>query len=105
MLDFTNIRGTGRTRLGSGKRIPFDSGKELQVTKKVWVEIGFAKCESNAGKFEWKIVGGAALGGPLEGKGVESGPFSGRGSSSGIHLRSWFGGVDTSDCFPRPDQV
>ena len=50
-------------------------------------------------------MGGAALGGPLEGKGVESGPFSGRGSSSGIHLRSWFGGVDTSDCFPRPDQV
>jgi len=49
------------THLGGGldKGIPFDSGKE--TTKKVRIEVAFAKSKLDVGKFKWEVVGSATL--------------------------------------------
>jgi hypothetical protein len=70
------------TSRGVDKRLPFDSGRNFNLRRKSGLKIGFAKREFNVGKFEWKIVGGAALGVTYKKSGGErrvSGPFSGRG--------------------------
>jgi hypothetical protein len=45
---------------GLDKGIPLDSGKE--TSKKVRVEVCFAKSEFDVGQLEWEIVGSATLG-------------------------------------------